>query len=49
VIRRLLGSSRERSDRVEILPDRTHVSDAAGNGRQNETDNRPENKEKVIT
>jgi len=49
VIRRLLGSSRERSDRVEIVPARTHVNDAAENDRENETDNRPENKEKVIT
>ena len=32
-----------------FLPERTHVNDAAENGRQNETDNRPENKEKVIT
>ncbi len=32
-----------------LLPARTHVNDAAENGRENETDNRPENKEKVIT
>ena len=32
-----------------LMPARTHVNDAAENGRENETDNRPENKEKVIT
>jgi zinc transporter ZupT len=49
LFRRLLGSSRERGDRVEILPQRTRVDGAAKTGRENETDNRFENKEKVIT
>ncbi len=49
LLRGLLGSSRERSDRVEIPPARTRVDDAAKSGRENETDNRFENKEKVIT
>jgi hypothetical protein len=32
-----------------LWPARSHLNDAAGNGRENETDNRFENKEKVIT
>ena len=40
--------SRDLVDGAQV-PERTHVNDAAENDRENETDNRPENKEKVIT